>query len=88
MERTIIGDLISSSVITRHPANPILTARDVPYPATLVFNPGVTKYQDRYVMVFRNDYGSAEEQRLDGTNLGLAFSESSAMVRPTLDSPS
>jgi len=26
-------------------------------------------------MVFRNDFGSIEEKRLDGTNLGLAFSE-------------
>jgi beta-1,4-mannooligosaccharide/beta-1,4-mannosyl-N-acetylglucosamine phosphorylase len=26
-------------------------------------------------MVFRNDYGSAEEQRLEGTNMGLAFSD-------------
>ncbi len=26
-------------------------------------------------MVFRNDYGSIEEKRLDGTNLGLAYSE-------------
>jgi beta-1,4-mannooligosaccharide/beta-1,4-mannosyl-N-acetylglucosamine phosphorylase len=63
------------SVIHRHPSNPILTARDVPYPATLVFNPGVARFQGRYVMVFRNDYGSPEDQRLDGTNLGLAFSD-------------
>jgi beta-1,4-mannooligosaccharide/beta-1,4-mannosyl-N-acetylglucosamine phosphorylase len=69
-----VGELHSSPVISRHPANPVLTADQVPYPATLVFNPGVTKYGGRYVMVFRNDYGSLEEQRLDGTNLGLAFS--------------
>ena len=61
-------------MITRHPANPVLSAKDVPYPAALVFNAGVTKYQGRYVMVFRNDYGSLEEHRLEGTNLGLAFS--------------
>lgn len=71
----LIGDLRSSSVIARHPENPILTASDVPYPAALVFNPGVTKVQGRYVMIFRNDYGSVIEQRLDGTNMGLAFSD-------------
>jgi beta-1,4-mannooligosaccharide/beta-1,4-mannosyl-N-acetylglucosamine phosphorylase len=54
----IIGDLVSSPVITRHPANPVLTANDVPNSAALVFNPGVTKYEGRYVMAFRNDYGS------------------------------
>jgi len=62
-------------MITRYPGNPILSAKDVPYPAALIFNAGVTKYQGRYVMVFRNDYGSLEEHRLDGTNLGLAFSD-------------
>jgi beta-1,4-mannooligosaccharide/beta-1,4-mannosyl-N-acetylglucosamine phosphorylase len=62
-------------MITRYPGNPILSAKDVPYPAALIFNAGVTKYQGKYVMVFRNDYGSLEEQRLEGTNLGLAFSD-------------
>jgi len=71
----IIGELHSSSLIKRYEGNPILTAEDVPYHATLVFNPGVTRYQGKYVMGFRNDYGSAAEQRLDGTNLGLAFSD-------------
>ena len=65
----------SSSVIKRHPANPILTAQDIPYKSALIFNAGVTKYNGKYVMVFRNDYGSAEKQKLAGTNLGLAFSE-------------
>ncbi len=70
-----IGPLSSCPLIKRHPANPILTYKDVPYSAALVFNAGVTKYQGKYVMVFRNDYGSFEEQRLEGTNLGLAFSD-------------
>ena len=70
----IPATLQSSPVIHRSPANPVLTAADVPYHATLVFNAGVTKYQGRYVMVFRNDYGSTEEGRLDGTNMGLATS--------------
>lgn len=72
---TAIGQLKSSPVIRRHPTNPILSAEDVPYSSALVFNAGVTKFMDFYVMVFRNDFGSVEEKRLDGTNLGLAFSE-------------
>ena len=58
--------------IRRHPANPVLSAKDVPYPAMLVFNAGVTKYQGRYVMVFRNDYGEVEKKKITGRNLGLA----------------
>ena len=50
-----IGPLKSSPAITRHPENPILTHEAVPYHATLVFNAGITKYQGKYVMVFRSD---------------------------------
>ncbi|MBN1878354.1 MAG: glycoside hydrolase family 130 protein [Anaerolineae bacterium] len=71
----IIGPLTSSPVIHRYASNPILTAADLPYPSTLVFNAGVTKYQGKYVIVFRNDYGDyANNHYFDGTNLGLAFS--------------
>lgn len=63
--------------ITRHPLNPILTKNDVPYPANLIFNAGVCKYQGRYVMAFRNDYGYGDKApgRFTGTNIGLAFSD-------------
>lgn len=64
----------SAGVIKKMPA-PILSYRDIPYNAALIFNAGVTKYEGKYVMAFRNDYGSYEEQRLDGTNIGLAFSD-------------
>jgi len=70
----IMDKLKSRQEITRHDNNPILSYHDIPYSAALIFNAGVTKFQGKYVMVFRNDYGSVEEQRLDGCNLGLAFS--------------
>lgn len=69
------GKLKSSDIIKRSPSNPVLSAKDVPYNAALIFNAGVTKFNGKYVMVFRNDYGSLEEHRLDGTNLGLAYSD-------------
>ncbi len=62
-------------MITRHPDNPILSAKDVPYHATLIFNAGITRFNGRYVMVFRNDYGSEEKKKLEGTNLGVAYSD-------------
>jgi beta-1,4-mannooligosaccharide/beta-1,4-mannosyl-N-acetylglucosamine phosphorylase len=65
----------TKQVIQRHPANPILTAADVPYPACLVFNAGATRFRGQYVMVFRNDDGDAERQELNGeTHLGIALS--------------
>ncbi len=74
------------SCLTRHPANPLLSAADVPYPCGLLFNAGVCKFQNRYVMVFRNDFGAtsgegfqtrlkAGRHPFDGTNLGIAFSD-------------
>ena len=63
-------------IINRHPANPILTAQDISYPATLIFNAGIAKWQGRYVMAFRNDYGGKlGSSTFEGTNIGVAFSE-------------
>ena len=66
--------LTSSPLIHRHSGNPVLSRKDVPYSAALIFNAGVAKFQGRYVCLFRNDYGDFDAQRLDGTNIGLAFS--------------
>ena len=66
--------------------NPVLSADDIPYDASLIFNAGVTKYQGKYVMAFRNDYGTGEQDwrnfhsgnggstRLQ-TSIGVAFSD-------------
>ena len=72
-----IPTLVSSPVITRYPGNPVLAPKDVPYAPALVFNAGVAKFQGRYVMVFRNDYGDPLKHTLlpsHTTNLGLAYS--------------
>ncbi|MBQ3084722.1 MAG: hypothetical protein IJC46_04640 [Clostridia bacterium] len=36
---------------------PVLTYKDIPYEAALIFNAGVAKVNGKYVMLFRNDYG-------------------------------
>lgn len=74
MTNKLIGELKSSPVIRRYSANPILTAKEVPYDADLIFNAGVTKYEGKYVMVFRNDYGYSGGNEFEGTNIGLAYS--------------
>ena len=52
---------------------------------SVVFNAGVCKFQGRYVMVFRNDYGEFGNPQLQGTNLGLAYSDDGIhwQVEPT-----
>ncbi len=42
------------SIIRRYEKNPILTKDDVPYPVATVHNAGVTKFNDRYIMIFRS----------------------------------
>jgi len=40
--------------VTRYQGNPILTKDDIPYPVQTVHNAGVTKYNDKYIMLFRS----------------------------------
>ena len=75
MSKDLIGELKSNPIINRYKNNPILAADDVPYDSSLVFNAGITKYQGKYVMVFRNDYYSEEKSRVTKINLGLAYSD-------------
>ncbi len=67
--------LPSSPAIRRFAQNPILTAEDIPFPSNLVFNAGVAKYQGKYVMLFRNDYGYSGGNNFQGTNIGIAYSD-------------
>ena len=61
--------------------NPILTKNDIPYEAEFIFNAGVAKIDGKYVMVFRNDYGTTREKfesRAKGitkTAIGIAVSD-------------
>lgn len=42
------------AIVQRYEHNPILTKDDVPYPVATVHNAGVTKWNDRYIMLFRS----------------------------------
>ena len=70
----------STITLEKCSSNPVLSKTDVPYSAELIFNAGVTKFQGKYVMVFRNDYGFDEEsfragQTAHQTNIGIAYSD-------------
>lgn len=67
--------MYTSSKIIKKLEQPVLTYQDIPYKAALIFNAGVAKINGRYVMLFRNDYGDYDKQVLEGTNLGLAYSD-------------
>lgn len=67
--------LQEASCIRRYAGNPVLSWRDVPYNAALTMNAGAAKFNGKYVMLFRNDYGDVEQKKLSGTNMGLATSD-------------
>jgi beta-1,4-mannooligosaccharide/beta-1,4-mannosyl-N-acetylglucosamine phosphorylase len=74
---------LMKNIVTRHPGNPILSTEDIPYSSTLIFNAGVTKYQGKYVMAFRNDYGGRMNHAdFGGTNIGVAFSDDGIKWNP------
>ena len=67
--------MYKSSDVIKKLDKPVLSRKEIPYDAALIFNAAVEKYNGKYVMLFRNDYGDFEKQRLDGTNLGFATSD-------------
>ena len=79
-KKTFVGELHSAPIMRRHPANPLLTADDVPYPASFVFNAGVTKFQGRYFIAPRVDVINPERGRPDQpdmSSIGTGFGTSS-----------
>lgn len=56
-------------IVNRYTENPILTAKDVPYPVVTVHNAAVVKYNKKYMMVFRS------HRRNGRSILGKATSE-------------
>ncbi len=73
--------------LTKYSKNPVLSSQDVPYDSVQVYNAGITKFNGKYVMVFRNDYARTKKDfdlfKSTGLNfphdfrinLGLAFSD-------------
>ena len=75
----VFPELKSASCI-RKLEKPILTSADMPYDSMLVFNAGVTKFNGKYIMVFRNDYGTTPERYYEtggipATSIGVAISD-------------
>ena len=79
----MVEPILKSSNCIRKLEKPILTKDDMPYSASLIFNAGVAKINGKYVMVFRNDYGTSQAEYEDptlrrgfaGTSVGVAVSD-------------
>jgi len=62
--------------VTRYEGNPILTKDDVPYPVETVHNAGVTKFNGRYIMLFRSHLATGR------SIIGLAESDDGFNFKP------
>ncbi len=60
---------MTKKLISRYQGNPILTKDDIPYPVQTVHNAGVTKFDGRYMMLFRSHLDTGR------SIIGLAESE-------------
>ncbi len=60
---------MTKKLITRYENNPILTKDDIPYPVETVHNAGVTKFDGRYIMLFRSHLATGR------SIIGIAESE-------------
>lgn len=54
---------------------PVLDKTDMPYEAECIFNAGVAKFQGRYIMAFRNDYGFDGKRAFAHCKIGYAESD-------------
>lgn len=75
---SILTPELHSSPVIKKLEKPVLTKDDMPYDASLIFNAGVVKYNGKYVMVFRNDYGTNEQTHPAirfKTSVGVALSD-------------
>ena len=70
------GELHSNPIMRRYENNPILTAENMPYPSTYVFNAGVARFNGKYVIAPRVDLRNTDKKpgepnmRSIGTGLG------------------
>jgi len=81
-----VGNFTTPAFMKRHPDNPILLARDMPYPSSLVFNASVVEFQEKYIMLFRNEfYPSTDGTKGKTANLGVAESEDGIHWTPRHD---
>ena len=76
----IVTPILHSAPCIKKLDKPILTSADMPFDSLLVFNAGVTKFNGKYIMVFRNDYGTdperfLREKHMPGTSIGVAVSD-------------
>ena len=78
---TIWEPILKSHPCIKKLDKPVLTKENIPYEAELVFNEGVAKIDGKYVMVYRNDYGTDRERyekegtQVSGIALGIAVSD-------------
>lgn len=75
----------------RWDANPIIAAEMFGGDAVLAFNPGVTRFDDGWLMVVRLDHGTRNDANITGTSLAFARSDDGlewvVSSYPVLDRP-
>lgn len=80
----IKGEFKTNPIIRRYEGNPILTKKDVPYPATLVFNAGVAFYKGEYFIAPRVDLFN-EQYTKPALSISTGFGRSKDGIHFTIE---
>lgn len=54
--------MLKSELLIRHPENPILTHKDLPFNANAIYNPGAVKFNNEYILVPRVEDGRRDNK--------------------------
>lgn len=65
----MLPELKGAECVKRYEQNPILSKKDIPYAADLIFNAGVVKCGEKYYMLFRDDYKNNKNDKNVALNL-------------------
>jgi len=72
----MIPEFVSSPAIKRYKGGePVLSKEHISFESDCVFNAGVTKYQGKYIMAFRNDYDYQGGDKFGQHVVQIAFSD-------------
>lgn len=75
VKTTPTGEFTASKIMRRYAGNPILTRKDIPYPADLAFNAGVAKFNGKYYIAPRVDFFGPDCPPIAFTGTGFGTSD-------------
>jgi predicted GH43/DUF377 family glycosyl hydrolase len=76
--------MLKRELLIRHPHNPILTYKDLPFNCNAIYNPGAVRFGKKYVLLARVEDGRRDNKlHVCGSDDGFTFSVEPTPIRVT-----